>query len=143
MSRWVKLGTLAPGQAFVWKAKVGFVVGQAPRGQTDVRWLGMALQGNLGYRAVGGQPVSDVVGRGLKNSLVLMGTASAFAAMLCIASNAPAAKSGTATNTARPARRWSALRRAWIDQCWKNTNAIHKAAVIPWAWSAKAACGRS
>jgi peptide/nickel transport system permease protein len=40
-----------------------------------VRWLGMALQGNLGYRAVGGRPVGDVVGSGLKNSLLLMGTA--------------------------------------------------------------------
>ena len=49
-----------------------------------VRWLGMALQGNLGYRAVGGQPVSDVVGRGLKNSLVLMGTALAIGCLLGI-----------------------------------------------------------
>jgi peptide/nickel transport system permease protein len=49
-----------------------------------VRWLGMALQGNLGYRAVGGQPVSDVVGRGLKNSLVLMGTALALGCLLGI-----------------------------------------------------------
>lgn len=39
------------------------------------RWLGMTLQGNLGYRAVGGQMVSEVVGRGLRGSAVLMGTA--------------------------------------------------------------------
>jgi peptide/nickel transport system permease protein len=48
------------------------------------RWLGMALQGNLGYRAVGGQPVGDVVGRGLKNSLTLMGTALAIGCLLGI-----------------------------------------------------------
>src|SRR5215216_1334844 len=48
------------------------------------RWLGMALQGNLGYRAVGGQPVSDVVGRGLKNSLLLMGTALAIGCLIGI-----------------------------------------------------------
>jgi len=44
----------------------------------------MALQGNLGYRAVGGQPVSDVVGRGLKNSLLLMGTALAIGCLFGI-----------------------------------------------------------
>ncbi len=40
-----------------------------------IRWLGLAVQGNLGFRAVGGRPVSEVVGSGLKNSVVLMGTA--------------------------------------------------------------------
>ena len=40
-----------------------------------LRWLGLTLQGNLGYRAVGGQPVNEVIGRGLIASLSLMGTA--------------------------------------------------------------------
>ncbi len=48
------------------------------------RWLGLALQGNLGYRAVGGQPVGEVVGRGLKNSLLLMGTALAIGCLIGI-----------------------------------------------------------
>jgi peptide/nickel transport system permease protein len=39
------------------------------------RWLGEVLQGNLGYRAVGGRPVNDVVSSALLNSMVLMGTA--------------------------------------------------------------------
>jgi peptide/nickel transport system permease protein len=40
-----------------------------------LRWLGLTLQGNLGYRAVGGQPVNEVIGKGLVASLTLMGTA--------------------------------------------------------------------
>lgn len=40
-----------------------------------VRWLGMALQGNLGYRAVGGRPVGEVISSALRNSVILMGTA--------------------------------------------------------------------
>lgn len=39
------------------------------------RWLSRVLQGDLGYRAVGGRPVDEVVGRALVNSIVLMGTA--------------------------------------------------------------------
>jgi peptide/nickel transport system permease protein len=49
-----------------------------------VRWLGMALQGNLGYRAVGGQPVGEVVGRGLRASSILMGTALAIGCLVGI-----------------------------------------------------------
>jgi peptide/nickel transport system permease protein len=49
-----------------------------------LRWAGMALQGNLGYRAVGGQPVGTVVGSGLKNSVVLMGTALAIGCLVGI-----------------------------------------------------------
>ncbi len=40
-----------------------------------VRWLVEALQGNLGYRLVGGLPVLDTVVRGLAASAILMGTA--------------------------------------------------------------------
>jgi peptide/nickel transport system permease protein len=47
-------------------------------------WLGLVLQGNLGYRAVGGQPVNEVIGRGLKNSTVLMGTALAIGCLVGI-----------------------------------------------------------
>ncbi len=49
-----------------------------------LRWLGLALHGNLGYRAVGGQRVSDAVGSGLKNSALLMGTALAIGGLLGI-----------------------------------------------------------
>src|SRR6266511_4898813 len=38
------------------------------------RWLGLALQGNLGYRAVGGQQVNEVLKGALRASMVLMGT---------------------------------------------------------------------
>ncbi len=48
------------------------------------RWLGMVLQGNLGYRAVGGRPVNEVVGRALVNSVVLMGTALAIGCLVGI-----------------------------------------------------------
>jgi peptide/nickel transport system permease protein len=49
-----------------------------------VRWLSLVLQGNLGYRAVGGQPVNEVVGRALRASLVLMGTALAIGCLVGI-----------------------------------------------------------
>ena len=49
-----------------------------------IRWLGLVLQGNLGYRAVGGQPVNDVVGRALRASIVLMGTALAIGCLFGI-----------------------------------------------------------
>ncbi len=49
-----------------------------------VRWLGQAVQGNLGYRAVGGQPVTTVVTRGLRGSAVLMGTALAIGCLIGI-----------------------------------------------------------
>jgi peptide/nickel transport system permease protein len=39
------------------------------------RWLSKVLQGDLGYRAVGGLRVGDVVGGALKNSVILMGAA--------------------------------------------------------------------
>ena len=48
------------------------------------RWLGLVLQGNLGYRAVGGQPVNEVVARGLRGSLVLMSTALAIGCLIGI-----------------------------------------------------------
>lgn len=40
-----------------------------------LRWLGQTLQGNLGYRAVGGQPVARVLQRALLASIILMGAA--------------------------------------------------------------------
>jgi peptide/nickel transport system permease protein len=40
-----------------------------------VRWLGEAVQGNLGYRAIGGQAVAESVSRALQNSAVLMSVA--------------------------------------------------------------------
>ena len=40
-----------------------------------VSWLSNALQGQLGYRAMNGTPIADEVGRGLRASLVLTGTA--------------------------------------------------------------------
>src|SRR5262245_6047516 len=49
-----------------------------------LRWLGMALQGNLGYRAVGGRPVGEVIGSALRNSIVLMGTALVFGCLVGI-----------------------------------------------------------
>ena len=48
------------------------------------RWLGLVLQGNLGYRAVGGQPVNQVVGRALRASVVLMATALAIGCLIGI-----------------------------------------------------------
>jgi peptide/nickel transport system permease protein len=48
------------------------------------RWLGLALQGNLGFRAVGGRPVGEVVSAGLKNSVMLMGTALAIGCLIGI-----------------------------------------------------------
>jgi peptide/nickel transport system permease protein len=49
-----------------------------------VRWLRLVLQGNLGYRAVGGRPVNEVIGSALRNSVVLMGTALAIGCMVGI-----------------------------------------------------------
>lgn len=40
-----------------------------------LRWLGETLQGNLGYRTLGGQPVNATLWRALKASAVLMLTA--------------------------------------------------------------------
>lgn len=40
-----------------------------------VRWLGQTLQGNLGYRIVGGQPVNATLARALRASVLLMGAA--------------------------------------------------------------------
>jgi peptide/nickel transport system permease protein len=40
-----------------------------------VSWLANALQGELGYRAMNGTPISDEIWRGLRASLVLTGTA--------------------------------------------------------------------
>jgi len=40
-----------------------------------LRWLGQTVQGNLGYRIVGGQPVNATLGRALKASGLLMGAA--------------------------------------------------------------------
>jgi peptide/nickel transport system permease protein len=40
-----------------------------------LRWLGEALQGNLGYAAVGGLPIADMLKRGLLASATLMLTA--------------------------------------------------------------------
>jgi peptide/nickel transport system permease protein len=49
-----------------------------------VRWLGQTLQGNLGYRMVGGDPVTATVGRGLQASGLLMGTALAIGCLIGI-----------------------------------------------------------
>lgn len=49
-----------------------------------VRWLGLVVQGNLGYRAVGGRPVNEVIGNALRNSVVLMGTALAIGCLVGI-----------------------------------------------------------
>ncbi len=40
-----------------------------------LRWLAEAVQGNLGYKAIGGLPVLDTVAGGLAASVLLMGTA--------------------------------------------------------------------
>ncbi len=40
-----------------------------------LRWLAEAVQGNLGYKAIGGLPVLDTVVRGLGASVLLMGSA--------------------------------------------------------------------
>ena len=40
-----------------------------------LRWLAEAVQGNLGYKMIGGLPVLDTVARGLAASILLMGTA--------------------------------------------------------------------
>lgn len=43
-----------------------------------IRWLGAALTGELGYRIDTGVPIAQDIGRTLKNSAILMGTALVF-----------------------------------------------------------------
>ena len=40
-----------------------------------VRWLAGVLQGDFGYRLIGGQPIIGEIARGLSASMILMGTA--------------------------------------------------------------------
>lgn len=40
-----------------------------------VRWLAGVLQGDFGYRLIGGQPIVGEIARGLSASMILMGTA--------------------------------------------------------------------
>ncbi len=49
-----------------------------------IRWLGQTLQGNLGYRIVGGQPVNTSIARALAASGLLMGTALAIGCLVGI-----------------------------------------------------------
>ncbi len=49
-----------------------------------LRWLGQTLQGNLGYRIVGGQPVNTTVTRALGASLLLMGAALSLGCLIGI-----------------------------------------------------------
>jgi peptide/nickel transport system permease protein len=49
-----------------------------------LRWLGQTLQGNLGYRILGGQPVNATLWRALKASSVLMFTALALGCLVGI-----------------------------------------------------------
>ena len=49
-----------------------------------LRWLGQTLQGNLGYRIVGGQPVNSTIARGLRASGLLMGAALALGCLVGI-----------------------------------------------------------
>lgn len=49
-----------------------------------LRWLGQTVQGNLGYRIVGGQPVNVTLGRALKASGLLMGAALAIGCLIGI-----------------------------------------------------------
>jgi peptide/nickel transport system permease protein len=49
-----------------------------------MRWLGQTVQGNLGYRIVGGQPVNSTIGRALRASIVLMGAALAIGCLVGI-----------------------------------------------------------
>jgi peptide/nickel transport system permease protein len=49
-----------------------------------VRWLAETLQGNLGYRIVGGQPVAPTIARALRASALLMGTALALGCLVGI-----------------------------------------------------------
>jgi peptide/nickel transport system permease protein len=48
------------------------------------RWLGLVLQGNLGYRAVGGQQVGEVLRGAMRASALLMGTALAIGCLVGI-----------------------------------------------------------
>ncbi|MCP4399008.1 MAG: ABC transporter permease [bacterium] len=49
-----------------------------------VKWLGRTLQGNLGYSFVQNEPVSEILIRRLKNSLILMGTSLFFGIIIGI-----------------------------------------------------------
>lgn len=49
-----------------------------------VRWLGQTIQGDLGYRIVGGQPVNATLARALRASGMLMGTALALGCLIGI-----------------------------------------------------------
>jgi peptide/nickel transport system permease protein len=55
-----------------------------PAPERYVRWLGQTLQGNLGYRIVGGQPVGATIARALRASALLMGTALAIGCLVGI-----------------------------------------------------------
>jgi peptide/nickel transport system permease protein len=48
------------------------------------RWLGQTVQGDLGYRIVGGQPVNATIGRALRASGLLMGAALAIGCLVGI-----------------------------------------------------------
>ena len=48
------------------------------------RWLGKTLQGDLGYRLIGGQPVTSTLARALRASGMLMGTALALGCLIGI-----------------------------------------------------------
>jgi peptide/nickel transport system permease protein len=49
-----------------------------------LRWLEQTVQGNLGYRVVGGQPVNSTIARALRASGLLMGTALAIGCLIGI-----------------------------------------------------------
>ncbi|RIK37354.1 MAG: peptide permease [Chloroflexi bacterium] len=49
-----------------------------------LRWLEQTIQGNLGYRIVGGQPVNGTIARALRASGLLMGTALAIGCLIGI-----------------------------------------------------------
>jgi peptide/nickel transport system permease protein len=49
-----------------------------------LRWLEQTVQGNLGYRIVGGQPVNSTIARALRASGLLMGTALAIGCLIGI-----------------------------------------------------------
>lgn len=49
-----------------------------------LRWLQQTAQGNLGYRIVGGQPVNATLARGLRASMLLLGTALALGCLFGI-----------------------------------------------------------
>ncbi len=63
------------------RAKLGL---DQPAPVRYLRWLGQTVQGNLGYRMVGGQPVNATLGRALKASGLLMGAALAIGCLFGI-----------------------------------------------------------